>query len=944
MITACLLKPRAIILFIIFNLMCCSGFAQNQSSPALDKVLTKLDGYNQAMPAEKAYLQFDKPYYAAGDTIWFKAYLMNQALGFSPLSSRLYVELLNDSNAVVKHLVFPVVVGLAWGNIPLNADYIHDGNYTIRAYTNWMRNFGSDYLFTQHFQISNQIQNSWLALSRPTLTSSNGRDKISMDLRFTSLNEMPVGLRDLQFRVINGTKVLLRDKTQTDIGGSARVDFNIPNQTALKNLSVVIQDQQAKNRSLMIPVKVNRPQDIDVQFMPEGGSLVAGIPSLIGFKAIGEDGEGIAVTGKILDDAQNEIKTVSCIHNGMGDFELMPEPNKSYHAEINFSGGMKKTVPLPTPLKSGCVLRIANTLEKDSLTVSVYNTLDGSNEQQYYLIGQARGAVCYAVSFKLEDNFCSIKVAKGLFPEGVAHFILLNGAGLPTNERITYINRQDDLQIDLKTGISNLLTRDSIPVHISVRDKQGKPVVGSFSLAVTDDAQIIYPNASTDNICSRLLLSSDLKGHVEDPAYYLGQQEQSWRALDALLLTQGWVGYDLKKIGDLVKAEFYPETEFTVRGKVTNAFGKPVKNGNVMLVSMGRQILVKDTLTDQDGRFVFDKFPPVYEGPFLVSARNVHGRVINGGLSVDEKSQQPIPYFSPIRQKTWNVNADTTMLNFIKSDGSYYDALNHKTNEQTGRMLQTVVIKGRRSIKNSHNLNDPESTDQTLTEDVFVNAGRTALLSVIQNKVGHFHDGFHPGSKSTDLEYFIRDNPIRFIIDGVDLDGLYEPIGGQPNEHYEFQKQYLENTLAEDIIGIEVIYNKNQLYNAQYRTRQTQFTTKATDSAGSDFAYLEITTRTGRGPVINRTEGISIYKPDLVEVYRQFYRPRYTVRNNISDNTDLRSTIHWEPNIVTDNNGMCTVSFFAADKPTTYTIKVEGADMNGKVGYQQKQITIKTRK
>jgi hypothetical protein len=938
-----MLKLKGILIFISFSMICCSGYAQNQPSPALDKVLTSLDRYNQIMPVEKAYLQFDKPYYAAGDTIWFKAYLMNQGLGFSPLSSRLYVELLNDSNAVIKHFVFPAVVGLAWGSIPLSADYVHDGNYTIRAYTNWMRNFGTDYLYTQHFHISNQTQNRWLVTSKLTLTQSTGKDKINMNLKFTSLNDVPSGLRDLQLRIINGTKVLSRDKVQTDIEGNARVGFNIPSQTTLKNLSIGVQDIQDKNRSLVIPVRVNRPQDVDIQFMPEGGSLVSGIPSLLGFKAIGEDGKGVAITGKIFDDAQNEITTINSLHNGMGFLELLPEVNKNYHAEISFAGGIKKVVPLPVPLKSGGVLRIANAMEKDSLTVTIYNTSDDTNVQQYHLIGQSRGAVRYAVSFKLEDNFCNIKVAKSLFPDGLAHFVVLNAAGQATNERITYINHQDNLHIDLKTDLDQLFVRDSIPVHISVRDQEGKPVVGSFSLAVTDDTQVI-PNSSADNIYARLLLASDLKGYIEDPAYYLEQKQKSWQALDALLLTQGWIGYDLKKAGEAVKADFYPETEFTVRGQVTNAFSKPIKKGNVMLVSMGKRILVKDTLTNEEGRFVFDKFPTLYDGPFLISARNTHGRVVNGGLNVDEKSQQPIPYTRPFYWDAWNINPDSTFVNFIKSDENYREALSHKTNGLTGRMLQTVVVKGTRIVKNSHNLNDPESTDQTITEDVFVNAGRTSLLSVMQNKVGHFHEGFHRGGKSTDLEYFIRDNPIRFIFDGVDLEGLYEPIGGQPNEHYEFQKQFLENTLAEDIVGIEVIYNKNQLYNAQYRTRQTQFTTKATDSATSDFAYLEITTRTGRGPVINKAEGISIYKPVQLEEYRQFYRPRYALKDRQPDNSDLRSTIHWEPNIVTDNNGMCTVSFFAADRPTTYTIRVEGGDMNGKVGYRFQQITVHPRK
>eukprot|EP01037_Dinobryon_pediforme_P008833 gene8833-8924_t len=39
-----------------------------------ENMTTKLDSFAAKFPSEKAYLHFDKPYYAAGDTIYFKAY------------------------------------------------------------------------------------------------------------------------------------------------------------------------------------------------------------------------------------------------------------------------------------------------------------------------------------------------------------------------------------------------------------------------------------------------------------------------------------------------------------------------------------------------------------------------------------------------------------------------------------------------------------------------------------------------------------------------------------------------------------------------------------------------------------------------------------------------------------------------------------------------------
>src|ERR1700759_2670984 len=135
------LKTFTFKLFILLNFIGIMAMAQSQPAPGnINTLVGKISTYNDAMPVEKLYLHFDKPYYSIGDTIWFKGYLMNQAIGYSQQSNRLYVELVNDSNAVVKRFVFPVTIGITWGNIALSGMYVHEGAYTVRAYTNWMRN------------------------------------------------------------------------------------------------------------------------------------------------------------------------------------------------------------------------------------------------------------------------------------------------------------------------------------------------------------------------------------------------------------------------------------------------------------------------------------------------------------------------------------------------------------------------------------------------------------------------------------------------------------------------------------------------------------------------------------------------------------------------------------------------------------------------------------
>lgn len=936
------IKTSTLKLIVLFNFLSVMVMAQAPVAN-INSLVSKITTYNTNMPGEKVFLQFDKPYYSTGDTIWFKGYLMSPAITYSPLSSRLYIELLNDSSAVMKRFVFPVGFGLTWGAIPLDKSLVHDGTYTIRAYTNWMRNFGDDYFFKQSFYVNNQGENTWLVNVHPSIAMAEGKDNVKLALKFTSLDAQSSGLRDMQLKVMNGKKVLLRNTAQTAADGTMNVDFTLPPQTALKNLNVIAQDKLDKTRMALIPVQVNRSQDVDVQFMPESGSMVANIPSHIGFKAVGEDGKGIAVQGTVYDNDHNEVANINTVHYGIGTFDMTPQPGKTYSAQITINGGATKTVPLPVPLKTGTSLKVRNGMDKDTMTVSIYNTTEQSETAKYYLIGMSRGVVCYGASLTFRNNYFSTRIAKSLFPTGVVHFVLLNSAEQPVNERVTFVNHNDNLNIELKTEANTFLPRDSIPVHITVKDQDGKPVVGSFSMAVTDDSQVKAENAMSNNIVSHLLLSGDLKGYVEDPAFYFQHDEQSWKALDALLLTQGWVGYDLKKINQPVKPAYDPEVQFAVKGTVTNLFNRPVSNSNVMLLAKGKESFFKDTITNKEGKFTFNGLPQITKSTFIISARNKNGKVINGGIAVDEKNLSPEKPTTNILLDPWNVNTDTTVLNYVKSNKSYKMTLDRAQYGSAGKLLRAVDIKDRAGVKNSQNLNGAGGSDQTLTEETMVNAGRASLYDVLTSKVKGFHQGFYKDSaKNMNLEFFIKDKRVRFVFDGIDLDRFYEPFGGQPNEHMEYQKQYLDYISAEDILGVEVLYSEglSASYNAHNLNTDELLTVTPTGGRGSTYAYLEITTRAGSGPFIRRATGIYIYKPLPIAEYKQFYRPRYPVKDNLKNYVDLRSTIHWVPNIITDKTGASTVSFYAADKPTHYTIVLEGADMAGKVGYQTQKITI----
>lgn len=108
-----------------------------------------------SMPAEHIYLHCNQDYFSAGETIFFKAYLVS-AYNFSQLSANLFTELLNENRQVVAKGRFPVFAGTVSGSIDL-PDTLPQGPYVLRAYTPWTLNLGDEYVFKKGITVFGEL-------------------------------------------------------------------------------------------------------------------------------------------------------------------------------------------------------------------------------------------------------------------------------------------------------------------------------------------------------------------------------------------------------------------------------------------------------------------------------------------------------------------------------------------------------------------------------------------------------------------------------------------------------------------------------------------------------------------------------------------------------------------------------------------------------------------
>lgn len=134
-----------------------SGQAFSQSTP-VQTLQQSFETYAQQTAQEKVYLHTDRSAYLAGETMWFKAYLVEAARHYpSNLSKVLYIEVLNQEQVPMLQTKLAISQGTGNGflEVPPN---LPSGNYVLRAYTNWMKNAGAAFFYEKPISVINTFR------------------------------------------------------------------------------------------------------------------------------------------------------------------------------------------------------------------------------------------------------------------------------------------------------------------------------------------------------------------------------------------------------------------------------------------------------------------------------------------------------------------------------------------------------------------------------------------------------------------------------------------------------------------------------------------------------------------------------------------------------------------------------------------------------------------
>lgn len=806
---------RIALIILLFTV--CIAAPRAQENTIIDQVVNNINKQLSVSPQEKIYLHTDKPYYISGEKLFFRAFLLNAFTNREDTLSRyVYVELINSADSLTQRVkIRPDENQLFHGAIFLPEE-LPQGIYTIRAYTQHMRNQDESSFFSKPVRIGD-----------PRILQAETR------------NDFPSG----------------------ENGEKNTVDF-------------------------------------DVSFYPEGGQLIAGQLSNVAFKALDSEGTALDITGEIRDSRGNIVAEFKTVHEGMGDFFINPLPDKHYRA-ICRHGGQMLEFDLPPAQADALALKAVIRNEKLRITV---NQSGSASLRELYLLIHSRGSVVYAGAWDAEKNYLAFDTS--VFPSGVNHILLFTKNFQIVSERLVFLLNNDQGLASFGTQKEMYGEREQVRVGIQLKDENRQPLKGNFSIAVTSDKEVIPDTIS--GILSEILLNSELKGRIRNPDYYFQKgNEEAEQAADLLMRTHGWTRYDMPEImkGNIKHPNVPFETDQRLFGTVKGGgLSKPAKDAKVSILSMNNNY-VDQTGSDKNGRYMFRNLDFPDSTMYVIQALNSKGK---GGRRMELYIDEAIFPGISVGHSGRGMREEKEKNDSIFSD-YVAKADRHYTYEHGARVidLPEVQVRGVRKEKKYKSVYyaDP---DFFLSEEKIKESGVINVKDLFYRIPGVWVIG--NSIRIRGISSLNGGAPL-ILLDGVPIN----PMGGDD----ESTADLLRMINIHDIGQLDVI---------------------------KDGASLTIFGSRGMGGVINihtkRGEAFTALQPDNIKPVMplgyqlpvEFYSPQYDTSESISDpKPDLRTTIYWKPDALTDNEGNAQLNFYTADDPGAYSVIIEGVSEDGKL-------------
>jgi len=512
------------------------------ATPASQRLDQALDDFHRRNPSRRAYLAVDKPLYQPGETIWFRAFeLLSDRLTPGGDGRGTTFQLIDPRGSVVMDRRVLTQEGAAANDFALPPG-MAGGEYTLKA-------LADDGTTVERKVIVAAYQPPRIKKKLEFLRKAYGPgDTVAAAIAVHRGTGEALAAQQLVGQVTVDGVELTRVPVTTDAAGNAVVRFDLPGQMARGDglLTVLVSDGGiTESIQKRIPIVVDKLQ---LALYPEGGDLVTGLPARVYFAARNTIDKPADVEGRVVDDRGELAARFRSYHDGMGRFELIPRPGRSYKVEITRPVGITQTFAVPAARSDGCTLQSVDdfTSARPDVRVAVWC----SHPRAVVATAVLRGKrVATAAALVGDAGPAVLSLATPTGSQGAVRVTLFDDGLAPLAERLIYRNRRVDLSVKLSADRKTYHPRDQVTLAVETRGPDGKPVAADLAVAVVDDTVLSFADDKSGRLLARLYLESEMPGQkVEEPEFYFSDDAQAPAALDLVLGTQGWRRFDWKPV------------------------------------------------------------------------------------------------------------------------------------------------------------------------------------------------------------------------------------------------------------------------------------------------------------------------------------------------------------------------------------------------------------
>ncbi|MCY7350177.1 MAG: carboxypeptidase regulatory-like domain-containing protein [Cytophagaceae bacterium] len=647
---------------------------------------------------------------------------------------------------------------------------------------------------------------------------------------------------------------------------------------------------------------------LDVQFLPEGGRWVAGLPARLGVKVLDPAGRGQRVLCLIRNAQGREVARLITNDRGMGSVGLTPLPNQHYQATVQ-GDGFSQTAPLPAVEPEGITLT-ADALSDSTLLLLRVQASPGYARQALYVVLQSRGELLQQTKFQLLDAKAQLGILMAKLTPGLCQVSLFDATGRPWAERLVFIpERLTPAGISITPDKPAYRPREQAVLTVRLADGADYPLVAQVSASVTDADQVPSDSLSAD-MRTHLLLTGELHGAIEAPIEYLRDNLPTTRqALDALLLTQGWRRLSWVPRADQVAEGVDSLVGITLTGRVTNRRGRPIPRAKLLLTSANAtQPVTYSVGADAQGVFQLT-------GLVLTDTVRLHTQVMDEGFKslkasvlLDAPGRSFKPLTDSLTRPDWGKFKGALAAARVRQESNQ-----EQYRERGATQLREVIVRAFKPNTNTaaeanarrisihgmpdHALDFDEAAASRYSTAYDMLMGRMPGVQVQRRQFGSGYIVSIRGFSS----FSTKNAAPLYLVDGNYLE-----------ENDEGTALLMINPTT--IERIEVLKNSGA---SSYGSR----------GGGGVIAFYSRKWQPGKAPDADRASN------DLTVLgfptQRQFYVPRYSGTPEETTKPDRRDVLYWQPLLQTDAQGQVTLTFPLSDLARTLRINIQGITEDG---------------